>query len=146
MKSKYLLLLGIASILICFSISHVFADENVVFSNDPTNITFESVNFSIPQGFGMKGEVKDYDGMGSEGKTCVYINNDSCMIKLIVITDWMGISLDDFKNENATKDNINGHEGWKYHDKKFEYFGYVENNKGVLVATTNSSKFQEVII
>lgn len=94
----------------------------------------------------MKGEVKDYDGMGSEGKTCVYINNDSCMIKLIVITDWMGISLDDFKNENATKDNINGHEGWKYHDKKFEYFGYVENNKGVLVATTNSPKFQEVII
>ena len=52
----------------------------------------------------------------------------------------------DLVNLYATKDNINGHEGWKYHDKKFEYFGYVENNKGVLVATTNSSKFQEVII
>ena len=69
------LLVGIAS-----------ASEDVNFFNNTTNITFEGVNFTIPQGFGELKDAQDFDELGSEGKTCFYINEAGGEIQITAKT------------------------------------------------------------
>ena len=130
-----LLLVGMAS-----------AGNNVDYFNNTTNITFEGVNFTIPQGFGELKDAQNYDDLGSDGKTCFYINEANGEIQITVISDWMGMTVDELYKDGATKTKINGHEGWNYTENNLTYFGYVENDTGILVGATNQTRLFEVVL
>lgn len=143
-KHFCILLFGL---LLCLSIiSQVGADENITYFENSTNITFEGVNFTIPEGFGVHKSNETYDKLGSDGKTCFYINEATGEIRITVISDWMGLSLDELKTDNCTKATINGHDGWNYTDDDLHYFSYVHDEKGILVGVTNETRLYEVIL
>lgn len=122
------------------------ASENITYSNESQNITFEGVQFTIPQGFGESKDEEDFDDLGSEGQTCFYINEAKGEIVITVISDWMGMSLNELYRDGAHKTTINGHKGWKYTEDGLYYFGYVHNDKGILVGVTNQTRLFEVIL
>lgn len=111
-----------------------------------TTITFEGVDFTIPDGFNETKNHENYDDLGSEGKTCFYVHEIDGQIQITVITDWMGMSLEELYKDGATKTQINGHEGWNYTEGNLHYFGYVQNDTGILIGVTNETKLFEIII
>ncbi|WP_405264926.1 hypothetical protein [Methanobrevibacter sp.] len=122
------------------------AAENVDYSNETKNITFEGVNFTIPVGFGESKGNEDFNDLGSNGQTCFYINEFNGEIIITVISDWMGMSLDELYKEGAVKSKVNGHEGWNYTEDDLHYFGYVHDDKGILIGVTNETRLYEVIL
>ena len=58
----------------------------------------------------------------------------------------LGMSLEELEKENSTKSQVNGHEGWKYTENGLHYFGYVHNDKGILVGVTNETRLYEIIV
>ncbi|MBE6499649.1 MAG: hypothetical protein E7Z80_03745 [Methanobrevibacter thaueri] len=142
MKLKLVSLLFFLMLIIGF----VSANDNVSYSNESKNITFEDVDFTIPQGFGISKDNQDFDKLGSQGKTCFYINEANGEIVITVISDWMGLSLDELYKDGATKTNINGYEGWNYTEDGLHYFAYVNDDKGILVGVTNQTRLFEVVL
>lgn len=137
----------ITAVILAFLIAGIAsAAEDVQYSNETQNITFEGVDFAIPEGFGESKDSEDFDDLGSEGQTCFYINEAKGEIIITVISDWMGMSLDELEKEGANKVIINGHEGWNYTDDGLHYFGYVHNDKGILVGVTNETRLYEVVL
>lgn len=126
--------------------SSVSAVANVDYFNNTTEITFEDMKFMIPAGFGESKNAEDFDDLGSDGKTCFYINEAHGEIIITVISDWMGMTLDEMHHDGAHKTKINGHKGWKYKENNLTCFGYVHDDKGVIVAVTNDTRLSEVII
>ena len=124
----------------------VSAAENVDYSTETKNITFEGVNFTIPEGFGESKDNEDFKDLGSDGQTCFYINEWNGEIVITVISDWMGMSLDELYKEGAVKSTVNGHKGWNYTEDGLHYFGYVHDDKGILIGVTNETRLYEVII
>lgn len=122
------------------------ASDDIGYFNNTTNITFEGVEFSIPAGFGELKDTEDFDDLGSEGQTCFYINEAKGEIQITVISDWMGMSLDELYKDGAKKTTINGHKGWNYTENNLTYFGYVENDTGILVGATNETRLFEVVL
>lgn len=133
-------------VLILFLLSQVSASENVSYFNNTTEITFEGVDFVIPQGFGQAKANENYDDLGSEGKTCFYVNEAQGEIIITVISDWMGMSLDELYQNGASKVNINGHEGWHYVKDNLTYFGYLSDEKAIIVGVVNETRLHEVIV
>lgn len=123
----------------------VCADENVNLSENSTEITFEGVKFTIPQGFAESKNSEDFNDLGSEGQTCFYINDENEEIVITVISDWMGMNTDELHKDGAKKFIIKGHEGWSYKEGKLHYFGYVSDDKGILIGSTNRTLLKEVI-
>lgn len=146
MKNRLIIILTSILIISCFLISQVSAQDNVSYLENSTNITFEGVDFTIPQGFGELKDDENYDDLGSEGKTCFYINEANGEIQITVISDWMGMSLEELYRDGAVKSSVNGHEGWNYTENDLHYFGYVEGDTGILVGVTNETRLFEVII
>lgn len=132
--------------LACLLISQVSASENISYNNNTTKINFEGVNFTIPQGFGQSKAAENFTDLGSDGKTSFYINELKDEIVITVISDWMGMSLDDLKKDNATKTSVKGHKGWNYTQDKLHYFAYVHKDKGILIGVTNETRLYEVIL
>ena len=123
----------------------VSAEGNVTYSNETENITFEGIDFTIPQGFGESKDKESFDDLGSEGQTCFYINEANGEIIITVISDWMGMSLDELYREGAVKSTVNGHKGWNYTEGDLNYFAYVHDDKGILVGVTNQTRLYEII-
>ena len=144
MKLNKIIILISMLIMLCLA-SNSYA-ENVTYSNESTNITFEGVDFTIPEGFGQLKDNEDFNDLGSDGKTCFYINEAKGEIQITVISDWMGMSLEELYKDGATKTKINGHSGWNYTENDLHYFGYVHNDTGILVGVTNEKRFFELII
>ena len=144
MKLNKIIILISMLIMLCLA-SNSYA-ENVTYSNESTNITFEGVDFTIPEGFGQLKDNEDFNDLGSDGKTCFYINEAKGEIQITVISDWMGMSLEELYKDGATKTKINGHSGWNYTENDLHYFGYVHNDTGILVGVTNETRLFEVII
>ena len=119
---------------------------NVDYFNNTTKITFEGVDFMIPEGFGESKNAQNFDDLGSDGKTCFYINEAQGEIIITVISDWLGMSLDELHKDGAEKVIINGHEGWNYTEGNLTCFGYVHEDNGIIVAVTNKTRLAEVII
>ena len=117
------------------------AAENVDYSNETKNITFEGVNFTIPVGFGESKGNEDFNDLGSNGQTCFYVNEFNGEIVITVISDWMGMSLDELYKDGAVKSKVNGHEGWNYTEDDLHYFGYVHDDKGILIGVTNETRY-----
>lgn len=126
--------------------AQVNASDDVKYFEESTNISFEGMNFTIPMGFGESKDAEDFDDLGSDGKTCFYISEDCGHIVITVISDWMGMSLDELHQDGAKKTTVNGHEGWKYKKDNLTHFGYVHDDHGVIVAVTNQSRLSEIII
>ncbi len=124
----------------------VSASHNLDYSDESHNITFEGVEFTIPQGFAESKNNEDFDELGSEGQTCFYINEWNGEIVITVISDWMGMSLDELYTDGAVKSTVNGHKGWKYTENGLHYFGYVQDDRGILVGVTNETRLYEVIL
>lgn len=122
------------------------AAEKADFSNETKNITFEGVDFTIPEGFGESRADEAFNDLGSNGQTCFYINEWNGEIVITVISDWMGMSLNELYKDGAVKSKINGHEGWNYTENDLHYFGYVHNDKGILIGVTNETRLYEVIL
>ena len=122
------------------------AAENVDYSNETKNITFEGVNFTIPVGFGESKGNEDFNDLGSNGQTCFYVNEFNGEIVITVISDWMGMSLDELYKDGAIKSKVNGHEGWNYTEDDLHYFGYVHDDKGILIGVTNETRLYEIIL
>lgn len=122
------------------------AAENVDYSNETKNITFEGVNFTIPVGFGESKGNEDFNDLGSNGQTCFYINEFNGEIVITVISDWMGMSLNELYKDGAVKSKVNGHEGWNYTEDDLHYFGYVHDDKGILIGVTNETRLYEIIL
>ena len=133
-------------IFACLLIGMVSASDDINYFNNTTNITFEGVDFTIPAGFGELKDSQDFNDLGSEGQTCFYINEAQGEIQITVISDWMGMSLDELKKDGATKTKLNGHEGWNYTENNLTYFAYVENDTGILVGATNQTRLLEVVL
>ena len=146
MNSRNLIIVLSIFILAVFFISCAGAKGEVKYSNETTNITFEGVNFTIPKGFGESKDTEDFDDLESNGQTCFYVNEYNGEIVITVISDWMGMSLEELEKDNSTKVKINGHEGWNYTDGDLHYFGYVHDDKGILVGVTNETRLYEVIL
>ena len=146
MNFKNVILILSCLILACLIMTQVSADENVSYFDVSKNITFEGVDFTIPQGFGESKDDEVFDDLGSDGKTTFYINEYKGEIVITVISDWMGMSLEELKKENATKASINGHDGWNYTEDGLNYFAYVHDDKGILVGVTNQTRLYEVIL
>lgn len=144
MKLNKIIILISMLIMLCLA-SNSYA-ENVTYSNESTNITFEGVDFTIPEGFGQLKDNEDFNDLGSDGKTCFYINEAKGEIQITVISDWMGMSLEELYKDGATKTKINGHNGWNYTENDLHYFGYVHNDTGILVGVTNETRLFEVIV
>lgn len=142
MRWKVLSLMLFVLLIICA----VSAGENVTYSNQSKNITFEGIDFMIPQGFGESRDMENFDELGSEGQTCFYVNEASGEIVITVISDWMGMSLDELYKEGANKTLINGHKGWNYTEDGLHYFAYVHDDKGILIGVTNETRLYEVIL
>ena len=128
-------------LMMFLAIATVTANET-----NTTTITFEGVDFTIPDGFNQSKDHEDYNDLGSEGKTCFYVNEANGQIQITVISDWMGISLEELYKDGATKSQINGHEGWNYTEGDLHYFGYVQDDTGILVGVTNETRLFEIII
>lgn len=124
----------------------VSAAENIDYSNQTENITFEGVNFTIPEGFGQSKDNEDFNDLGSDGKTCFYINEANGEIIITVVSDWMGMTVDELYKDGANEAKVNGHDGWNYTEGDLHYFGYVHNDKGILVGVTNETRLYEVIL
>lgn len=122
------------------------AAENVDYSNETKNITFEGVNFTIPVGFGESKGNEDFNDLGSNGQTCFYVNEFNGEIVITVISDWMGMSLNELYKDGAIKSKVNGHEGWNYTEDDLHYFGYVHDDKGILIGVTNETRLYEIIL
>lgn len=122
------------------------AADDVSYSNKTENITFEGVNFTIPEGFGQSKDYADFKELGSDGKTCFYINEANGEIVITVISDWMGMSLDELYKDGASEAKINGHKVWNYTEDGLHYFGYVHEDKGILVGVTNETRLYEIIL
>ena len=146
MDFKKVIIILSCLLLACLIMPHAAADDDVKYSNETKNITFEGVDFTIPQGFGESKDDEDFDDLGSEGKTTFYINEYRGEIIITVISDWMGMSLEELEKENATKAKINGHDGWNYTEDGLNYFAYVDGDKGILVGVTNQTRLYEVIL
>ena len=130
-------------LLICL----VFLLSGIVCAGEnSTKITFEGVNFNIPDSFNQSGDVSDYDKLGSEGVRCLYQNGESESIEIIVVHDWMGMSLDDLHVDGAVKGVINSHEGWKYSQNGLYYFSYVDDDSGIIVGSQNQTLISEIIV
>ena len=145
MKSKKTIIL-LAIIIVMGLASHAYAEKNIEYSSNSTNITFEGVDFTIPEGFAQMKDHEDYNDLGSDGKTCFYMNEAKGEIQITVISDWMGMSLDELYKDGATKTHINGHKGWNYTEDGLHYFAYVHNDTGILVGVTNETRLFEVIL
>lgn len=137
--------LAVVVLVILFLIAPV-SSGNIDYFNETTKIAFEGMEFMIPTGFGQSKDVEDFNDLGSDGKTCFYINEAQGEIIITVISDWMGMSLDELYQDGAQKVTINGHEGWNYTNENLTCFGYVDNDTGVIVAVTNETRLQEVIL
>jgi hypothetical protein len=146
MELKNLAIVFMILIFAGFILSQAAASDNVKYSNESKNITFEGVEFTIPQGFGESKSDEDFDDLGSDGQTCFYINEANGEIVITVISDWMGMSLDELYKDGAVKSTINGHKGWNYTDGNLHYFGYVHDDKGILIGVTNETRLYEVIL
>lgn len=133
-------------ILTFLLVGMVSADENVNYSNESKNITFEGVQFTIPEGFGESKDNEDFNDLGSEGQTCFYVNEAKGEIIITVISDWMGMSTDELYREGAVESTVNGHEGWNYTEDGLHYFGYVHDDKGILIGVTNETRLYEVVL
>ena len=144
MKLNKIIILISMLIMLCLA-SNSYA-ENFTYSKESTNITFEGVDFTIPEGFGQLKDNEDFNDLGSDGKTCFYINEAKGEIQITVISDWMGMSLEELYKDGATKTKINGHSGWNYTENDLHYFGYVHNDTGILVGVTNETRLFEVIL
>jgi hypothetical protein len=142
MKVKVILLM----LLLFLFLGMACAAENVNYSNQTKNITFEGVDFTIPEGFGESKADEEFKDLGSNGQTCFYINEWKGEIVITVISDWMGMSLNELYKDGAVKSNINGHEGWNYTENDLHYFGYVQNDRGILIGVTNETRLYEVIL
>lgn len=136
----------LAALIIFVLIAPVCASENASDFNNSTKITFEGIEFMIPLGFNESKDAQDFDNLGSQGKTCFYINEYGGEIIITVASDWMGMSLDELYKEGASKAKINGHEGWNYTEGNLTYFGYVDGDSGIIIGVTNQTRLQEVII
>ncbi len=143
MNFKHVIL---ATLIIFILAAPVCASENVSDFNNSTKITFEGIEFMIPLGFNESKDAQDFDNLGSEGKTCFYINEYGGEIIITVASDWMGMSLDELYKEGASKTKIKGHEGWNYTEGNLTYFGYVDGDSGIIIGVTNQTRLQEVII
>lgn len=124
----------------------ISASENFEYHGNSTNITFEGVDFIIPEGFAQSKDDENFDGLGSDGKTCFYVNESDGEIQITVISDWMGMNLDELYKDGAEKSTVNGHEGWNYTENDLHYFGYVEDDTGILIGVTNETKLFEIIL
>lgn len=145
MGFKKLILIFSFLLVGCLIMTQVAASDDVAYFPESKNITFEGIDFTIPEGFGESKNAEEFDGLGSEGKTSFYISEDRGEIVITVISDWMGMSLDELKTDNAIKASINGHKGWNYTEKGLHYFGYVHDDKGILVGVTNKTRLYEII-
>ena len=56
------------------------------------------------------------------------------------------MSLNELYKDGAVKSKINGHEGWNYTENDLHYFGYVQNDRGILIGVTNETRLYEVIL
>ncbi|MBR4448303.1 hypothetical protein [Methanobrevibacter sp.] len=142
MKLRFLSLIFVAALLL----ATVSASENISYSNESENITFEGVNFTIPAGFGESKDVEDFDELGSYGKSCFYVNEANGEIIITVISDWMGMNVDEFYKEGAVESTVNGHTGWNYTEDDLHYFGYVHDDKGILIGVTNETRLYEIVL
>lgn len=142
MKLKLFLLVFIAVILL----SAVSASENITYSNESKNITFEDMNFTIPAGFGQTKNTEPFEDLGSHGKTCFYMDENHDEIVISVVYDWMGMHLDELHKDGAVKSTVKGHEGWNYTEGDLHYFSYVVDDKGIIVAVTNETMLDDVIV
>ena len=115
-----------------------------VSAGESDKVSFEGIEFSIPDGFNESGDVKDYNKLGSEGKTCFYAGNDSD-IEITVIHDWMGLSLDELKMKGSAKTTIKGHEGWKYKDDDLICFAFIEDDTGIIIGVSDYKLLSEII-
>ena len=122
------------------------AAENVDYSNETKNITVEGDNFTMPVGFGESKGNEDFNDLGSNGQTCFYVNEFNGEIIITVISDWMGMSLNELYKDGAIKSKVNGHEGWNYTEDDLHYFGYVHDDKGILIGVTNETRLYEIIL
>ena len=146
MEFRKLIVIFSFLLLACLVIMQVSADENVTYSNETKNITFEGINFTIPEGFGESKADEDFFDLGSDGKTCFYINEANGEIVITVISDWMGMSLEELEKDNSTKAEINGHDGWNYTEDELHCFGYMQGEKAVIVGVTNETRLSQVIL
>lgn len=134
------------TVLIVLSLMAPAFAGNVDYFNETTKINFEGMEFMIPTGFGESRDAEDFNDLGSDGQTCFYINEAKGEIIITVVSDWMGMSLEELYQDGAVKTTINGHEGWNYTNKNLTCFGYVDNDTGVIVAVTNETRLKEVIL
>lgn len=143
MNFKHIVLAGL---IIFILLLPVYASGNADDFNNSTKITFEGIEFMIPVGFNESKDAQNFDDLGSQGKTCFYINEYGGEIVITVASDWMGMSLDELYKEGASKAKINGHEGWNYTEGNLTYFGYVQKDSGIIVGVTNQTRLAEVIV
>ena len=141
---KWKLTLAVCLLLLLMGIAG--AGDDVEYLNESRNITFEGVDFTIPEGFGESKSSQDFNDLGSDGQTCFYINEANGEIVITVISDWMGMSVDELYKDGAIKSSVNGHSGWNYTDGDLHYFGYVHDDKGILIGVTNETRLYEVIL
>ena len=142
MKFRLVSLIVLSLLLFTF----VSANDNIDYSNETQNITFHEIIFSIPEGFVQSKDAEDFDELGSNGQTCFYVDETEGEIVITVISDWMGMNVDELYKDGAEEFVINGHQGWKYKEDGLHYFGYVQDNKGILVGVTNTTRLYEVIL
>ena len=142
MKSKYLFLILIA----LFLIAAVSASEEIKYSDESKNISVEGINFAVPEGFGQSKDLGDFAVLESYGPTCLYTNESGDKIVITVVSNLIGINIDEIYHGGAVESTINGHDGWKYTQDGMHFFGYLHNGKGVLVGCTDEKRLPEIIL
>ena len=109
-------------------------------------VNFQGVDFNIPDDFNKSGVVRDFNDLGSEGKTCRYINGSNEIIEITVVSDWMGMSLDDLRQDKASSTSLRGHDGWSFKKNNLYCFSYIDGDKGIIVGVSDKALLNQIIV
>ena len=150
MNFKYLLIIGLAIVIIAVSplaaaddddVSMLDALDIVAFTED-TNVTIDGINFNVPKGFGEQKDIRRDDDvytLGNEEVTLSnyqYLNEDGDFLNLQVISmKDKNVSMDSLTpDDGAVKKTINGKEGFYTESDDMAIFMYAQDGKSVQVS------------
>lgn len=152
---KITLILILFSVFVCTGYAsgdfnaHEMLNITESFDKD-TNITFEGIDFQIPEGYAKLNEINSDDesflNLDNEIKLSSYVDEGGNIIVIGVVSSILGVSFDDFNIDNGTEVTINGHEGILEKDDDGYYFYYIEDNTGVIIEVGDKSLIKEVVI
>ena len=127
-----------------------FADMELEYFTNDTNVSVGDYNFTVPKDFGLIQPLSVDVSTKNESESVRFFTNSNREILMISITSSDSINetihkyiSDDIPYENTT---IKGHDGLKWSNETYAFFTYRINNDLVVLQAPQDSYFEKMII